>query len=55
MFDSPLPISFYKELAPLSEEHQIYIVQHIETKKVYLKKTLKVYNLPVYEQLFKQC
>ena len=53
MFDSELPVSFYKELAPLSEEHQIYIVQHIETKKVYLKKTLKIYNLPVYEQLFK--
>lgn len=53
MFDSSLPISFYKEIAPLSEEHQIYIVQHIETKKVYLKKTLRVYNLAVYEQLFK--
>lgn len=53
MFDSSLPISFYKEIATLSEEHQIYIVQHIETKKVYLKKTLKVYNLAVYEQLFK--
>lgn len=53
MFDSSLPISFYKEIAALNEEHQIYIVQHIETKKVYLKKTLKVYNLAVYEQLFK--
>ena len=53
MFDSLLPISFYKEIAPLSEEHRIYFVQHIETKKVYLKKTLSVYNLDVYEQLFK--
>lgn len=53
MFDSPLPISFYKEIAPLSEEHGIYFVQHIETRKVYLKKTLSVYNLDVYEQLFR--
>lgn len=53
MFDSSLPVSFYKEIATLSAEHQIYIVQHIETRKVYLKKTLKVYNLAVYEQLFK--
>jgi len=53
MFDSSLPISFYKEIAPLSEEHGIIFVQHIETKKVYLKKTLSVYNLDVYEQLFK--
>ena len=53
MFDSLLPISFYKEIAPLSEEHGIIFVQHIETKKVYLKKTLSVYNLDVYEQLFK--
>ncbi len=53
MFDSSLPISFYKEIAPLSEEHRIYFVQHIETRKVYLKKTLSVYNLDVYEQLFK--
>ncbi len=53
MFDSPLPISFYKEIAPLSEEHHIYYVQHIETRKVYLKKTLSVYNLEVYEQLFR--
>ncbi|OON87003.1 hypothetical protein BXO88_05540 [Oribacterium sp. C9] len=53
MFDSSLPISFYKEVATLSEEHQIYYVQHIDTKKVYLKKTLSVYNLNVYEQLFR--
>lgn len=53
MFDNKLPISFYKEIASLNEEHQIYIVQHIDTKKIYLKKTLKVYNMAVYEQIFK--
>lgn len=53
MFDSTLPISYYKEIAVLNEAHDIYFVQHIETKKVFIKKTLSVYNLDVYEQLFK--
>lgn len=53
MFDNKLPISFYKEIATLSEAHKIYIVQHVDTKKIYLKKILSVYNLAVYEQIFK--
>ena len=53
MFDSKLPISYYKEIATLNEDHQIFIVQHVDTKKVYLKKTMQVYSLAVYEQLFK--
>ena len=53
MFDSILPISYYKEIATLNEEHHIYIVQHVETKKVFLKKDMFVYNIDVFEQLFK--
>lgn len=53
MFDNKLPISYYREIASLNEAHQIKIVQHIDTGKIYLKKTLGVYNLLVYEQLFK--
>ena len=54
MFDSKLPISYYKEIATLNEEHSIFFVQHIDTKKVYIKKTMTVYNLDVFEQLFKK-
>ena len=54
MFDSKLPISYYKEIATLNEEHSIFFVQHIDTKKVYIKKTMTVYNLNVFEQLFKK-
>ena len=53
MFDSKLPISFYKEVAMLNEEHKVSIVQHIETNKIYVKKVLSVYNMDVYEQLFR--
>lgn len=53
MFDSKFPISFYKEIAPLHEEHQICIVQHIETRKIYIKKVMSIYNMDVYEELFR--
>ena len=53
MFDSMLPISYYKEIATLNSEHEISIVQHIETKKVYIRKSLRTYNPDVYEQLYK--
>ncbi len=53
MFDSKLPVSYYQEIATLNEEHNIFFVQHIETKKVYIKKLMTVYNLNVFEQLFK--
>ena len=53
MFDSKLPISYYKEIGILSSAHGLYIVQNIETGKVYLKKQMSVYNMNVYEQLFK--
>lgn len=53
MFKSQLPISYYKDIAALNEEHGIYVVQHIETKKIYIKKIMPVYAMSVYEQLFK--
>lgn len=52
MFDSYLPISYYKELAPLHAAHGITIVQHRETNKIYVKKEMTVYSLPVFAQLF---
>ncbi len=52
MFDSALPISYYREIADLNREHGISIVQHVETGKIYLKKIMHVYNRPVYEHLY---
>lgn len=48
---SRLSISFYKTIAAISEEHKIYIVQQIQTKKIYIKKILTVYNRNIYEFL----
>ena len=47
-----LAISYYKTIATLNEPHKIYLVQHQETKKIYLKKILDIFNLEVYESLF---
>lgn len=52
MFDSMLPISYYKEITDLNKDHGISIVQHVETGKIYLKKVMSIYNRFVYEQLY---
>ncbi len=54
MFDSRLPVSFYKEIAAMNEAHGIFIVQHRESGKIYVKKRVVSYNLSVYEELFKR-
>lgn len=50
-YNSRLEISYYSQIAAINEAHQIYLVQHIETQKVYIKKVLHVYNLSVYQQI----
>lgn len=46
-----LTLSFYKEIALLNAEHQVVLVQHIQTGQIFVKKTLDVYNLNVYSYL----
>ncbi len=46
-----LTISYYKEIADINENHKVYLVQHQETKKIYVKKILDVYNLDIYRRL----
>lgn len=46
-----LEISYYKTIATINEEHRIYLVQHMQNHKIYIKKLQEVYNLSVYEQL----
>ena len=47
-----LELSYYKEIAVINEPHNIYLVQHQESKKVYIKKILFIYNRKVYEKLY---
>ncbi|MDD6066318.1 MAG: serine/threonine-protein kinase [Firmicutes bacterium] len=46
-----LSVSYYQVIAVLDEPHQIYLVQHQETHKIYVKKILDVYNIDIYKQL----
>lgn len=46
-----LVLSFYKEITILNKEHQVALVQHIQNKQIFIKKTLDVYNLNVYSYL----
>lgn len=50
-YNSRLELSFYREIATINEAHQIFLVQHIETNKIFVKKVLSVYNISVYQQL----
>ena len=50
-YSSRLSISYYKTVATINEPHQIFLVQHQETGKFYVKKILDVYSLDVYRYL----
>lgn len=50
-----LAISYYKTIATINSEHKVYLVQHQESRKIYVKKILDVYNLHIYEYLQKHC
>lgn len=46
-----LILSYYKEIATLSSSSKIQLVQHIESKQIFVKKTLDVFNYSVYATL----
>lgn len=46
-----LAISYYKTVAPINEEHNVYLARHRETGRFFVRKTLDVYTVSVYEQL----
>ena len=48
-YEDELKLSFYKEIASVNESHGVKLVQHMETGKVYVRKTLKHYDLSVFE------
>ena len=43
-FSHRLAISYYKTIAVINESHNIYLVQHQETKQIFIKKILDVFN-----------
>ena len=36
--ESQLQLSYYREIALLNENHRVWLVQHTETQKIYVKK-----------------
>ena len=51
-FSHRLAISYYKTIAVINESHNIYLVQHQETKQIFIKKILDVFNADIYERLY---
>lgn len=50
-FSKRLSISYYKNIAVLNEEHKVYLVQHQESNKIFVKKKLDIFNSSVYKNL----
>ncbi len=50
-YSNRLAISYYKTIATLNEEHKVYLVQHQESKKIFVKKILDVYNKNIYQYI----
>ncbi len=50
-FSQRLSISYYKTVATINESHKIFLVQHQETGKFFVKKLLDVYSIDVYKYL----
>ena len=44
-------LSYYKKIAEISSHKNVSLVQHLENKKVYVRKEQKVYNKDIYEYL----
>ena len=46
-----LQLSYYKQISILNASHNVFLVQHVETGKLYVKKILSVYDKAVYDEL----
>lgn len=49
--ENRLALSYYKNIAPINETHHVFLAQHQENQRMYVKKVLDVYNRHVYEHL----
>ncbi len=51
--ENQLRLSFYKEIAVISKEHDVHLVQHVESGEIYIKKHASIECFPVYDTLQK--
>lgn len=50
-YNERLSLSYYKTVAVINEPHKVYLVQHLESGKLFVKKVLDVYSYDVYRFL----
>lgn len=50
-YSEKLALSYYKNIATINEAHKIFLVQHQDTHKIFVKKILTVYNINIYRTL----
>lgn len=50
-YSKHLALSYYKTIATINESHHIYLVQHQDSGKIYIKKILSLYNAEIYQYL----
>lgn len=50
-YESRLENSYYNTIADINSAHKIYLVQHRESGKIYIRKILDVYNPDIYKYL----
>jgi len=50
-YQDELRLSFYQEIADIDKRHNVVLVQHADTGRVYVKKTLTRYDRSVYEYI----
>ncbi len=49
--ETRLQLSYYRQIGVINEAHRVYLVQHIETGKIFVKKIMTAYNPEVYARL----
>lgn len=47
----PLSVSCYDNIAPINERHQVYLVRHQESGRLFVKKILSVYSADIYRKI----
>ena len=47
----PLSFSCYDMIAPINESHQVYLVRHQESGRLFVKKILSVYSADIYRKI----
>lgn len=53
--EEELKLSFYKEITAVDKKHNVVLVQHTETGKIYVKKTLRHYDRSVFQFIKDGC